>query len=102
MTRFHILFVFDVLVALFLAQQCLQLAPDLAPGHYYNAWPLMLTQLAVLGIVAGSLWGAARLNTQGKSGLASLVLLIPAVPTALILLGLAFLMMLFSMGGPHH
>lgn len=101
MIKFRILFVFDALVALFLLQQCVQLAPDLMPGRYYNAWPLMLTQLAVLGVCAASLWGALRLNTNGRTGLGSLVLLIPAIPTVLILMGLAFLLFLFSMGGHH-
>jgi hypothetical protein len=102
MIRFRILFVFDALVALFVLQQCLQLAPDIGPYSYYNAWPLMLIQLAVLAICVGSLWWAATLYTKGRSGLASLVLLIPAVPAGLALLGLGLLILLFSMGGVHH
>ncbi|WP_424813821.1 hypothetical protein [Roseococcus sp. YIM B11640] len=102
MTRFRILFVFDALVALFVLQQCLQLAPDLGPRHYYDAWPLMLTQLAVLGVFGGALVGALLLKERGRNGLASLVLLIPAVPTLIVLLLLIFVAALFSMGGAHH
>lgn len=101
MISFRILFVFDALVAAFVAYLCLQLAPDLGPYSYYNAWPLMLLQLGVLGIVVGSLWWAATLHTKGRSGSASLILLIPAIPTALILLLMLAVVMLFSMGGHH-
>lgn len=102
MIRFRILFVFDALIAIVVLQQCMQLAPDLMPGRYYNAWPLMLTLLAALGVCGASLWGGFRLKTRGRTGLASLVLLIPAVPTVLLLLGLATIVTLFSINGGHH
>lgn len=97
MTRFRILFIFDALIALFVLQQFFSL---LTERYFFGA--LMATEFLVLAICLGSLWGAATLNTRGRSGLASLVLLIPAIPAVLALLGLGLIIILFSMGGAHH
>ncbi|TCH97190.1 hypothetical protein EJV46_17925 [Roseococcus sp. SYP-B2431] len=97
MTRFRILFAFDALIALFVLQQVLSL---LAERYSYPS--LMAAELLVLAVCVGSLWGAATLNGQGRFCLASLVLLIPAVPAMLALLGLGLIIFLFSIGGGHH
>lgn len=97
MTRFRILFVFDALIALFVLQQLFSLLTD---RYFYGL--LMAIEFVVLMICVGSLWWAATLNMKGRPGPASLVLLIPAVPAILALLGLGALILLFSMGGAHH
>jgi hypothetical protein len=97
MTRFRILFIFDALVALFLLQQFFSLLTD---RYFYGA--LMALEFVVLAICVGSLWWAATLNTKGRPGQASLVLLIPAIPAVLALLGIGLLILIFSMGGAHH
>lgn len=97
MTRFRILFVFDALVALVVLQQFLALLTD-----RHGTVSLTGLVLVILATCIGSLCWAATLQQKGRPGLASLVLLIPAIPTLVALLLLGAVILAFSMGGAHH
>lgn len=109
MTKFRILFGLDLLILAFALWQCFMIATtsliETAPDGQTTAIPMdrwlvispMLSIAAFAGIVLG---GAAMLQRRGRTGLASLLLLIPAVPVVLGVLLMLGLMILFTLGTP--
>ncbi|WP_424813820.1 hypothetical protein [Roseococcus sp. YIM B11640] len=82
MTAFRTLFAVDVVIACFALWQCHAIAtsPVLAEtGQSY--WPVVAPLLIVVSLGILVLGGAALLHGQGHTGVATVLLLVPAVPT---------------------
>lgn len=101
MAKFRILFGLDLLILAFALWQCVMLAisPLVAqsPG---GAWMVVSPLLTVLVLASAVLGGAAMLHRRGRTGAATLLLLVPAVPILLGGLLMTGLMILFTLGTP--
>ncbi len=114
MTRFHILFGVDLLILLFVLWEGVELASSSmtvqttgsapvamtrAPGE---TWLLLSPFVTAAVLMVAVLGAAAVLQARGRTGLAALLLLVPAVPVVLGGLFMIGLMVLFTMGTPSH
>ena len=111
MTSFRILFGTNLLIVLFSLWQCFELATlsltmTTADGRTtviaQDRWLVVSPMLALAIFAALVLGGAMLLRARGRPGLATLLLLIPAVPVVLGGLLMIGLMILFTLGTPHH
>lgn len=114
MTKFRILFGIDLLILLFALWQCVVIATSSlvsqtadgtrtviprAPGEtWLMLSPMVAMTVAFLAVLAA----AAMLHRRDRTGLATLLLLIPAVPVVLGGLLMIGLMILFTLGTPSH
>lgn len=114
MTKFRILFGIDLLILLFALWQCVVIATSSlvsqtsdgtrtviprAPGE---TWLMLSPMVATMVVFLAVLAVAALLHRRGRTGLATLLLLIPAVPVVLGGLLMIGLMILFTLGTPSH
>jgi hypothetical protein len=114
MTRFRILFGIDLLILAFALWQCLELSTSQlisissdgtrtvvseAPGMTWLVASPLLLLLVMTAVVLG---GATILHRRGRTGMATLLLLIPAVPVVLGGILMVALMVLFTIGTPSH
>ncbi|WP_426955151.1 hypothetical protein [Muricoccus radiodurans] len=97
MTPFLFLFGLDVLIAASVAYATVSLArvPVVTPMHL-SPW------LFAISLVLAVLMGALQLQRSGHPRLAIGVLLIPAIPAILGFVALIGVMVLFTLGTPHH
>jgi amino acid permease len=111
MTRFRILFGLDLLIVIFALWECYMIATSSltmtsADGQTtiipQDRWLVVSPVLTVAVFAAVVLGGAAMLHRRGRTGLATLLLLVPAVLVVLGLLLMVGLMILFTLGTPHH
>ncbi len=112
MTKFRILFGVDLLIAAFALWQCVVLSTSqlisqtadgtrtVVPQAPGETWLMISPMVAMLVVAVLVLGGAAVLHSRGQTGLATLLLLIPAVPVVLGGLLMVGLMILFTLGAP--
>jgi uncharacterized membrane protein YhaH (DUF805 family) len=112
MSIFRILFGANLLIVAFALWQCVVLSTSQlisqssdgtrtvvaeAPGNTWFVTSPLLFLLVVTVVVLG---GAAMLHARGRRGMATLLLLIPAVPVVLGGIVMVGLMVLFTIGTP--
>jgi hypothetical protein len=112
MAKFRILFGVNLLILAFALWECFVLSTSSlvsvssdgtrtaiprAPGE---TWLMISPMIAMLVAAAAVLGGAAMLHRRGRTGAATLLLLIPAVPVVLGGILMVGLMVLFTIGTP--
>lgn len=101
MTRFRILLGVNLLILAFAAWQCGIIATSpLITGSPGGTWLVTVPLVTMLLAMAGVLGGAVMLHHHGRTGTATLLLLIPAIPVILGGLLLIGLVILFTLGAP--